>query len=213
MRAYYTGFGQGSYYFMACFGCRGPTASGSTGMGPLKLTEMGRTYSYDYPTCFAGSPRLVTQVSSHSDAESYVCYHSYDGAGSGSKTARSTGGGASLTAKAGSSGAPGAQYANGWFYAHPEVTQVTHIHHQQPNSGNVSGSKVGYEMIAYSSGYMAGSAQQLLDEFDFNTNRVITKTANMVSGKRFIISAVCAWSPGNGNSSWNIKNWQVGQRG
>lgn len=213
MRFSYTGFSEGSYYYVPCYGVKGPTGSGATGMGDTSLREIGQTVSYDYPICFTCSPNLRSQVSSHSASATYHSYHSYDGAGSGTKSYRSTGGGCSLTAKAGTSGNPGAQYASGWFYAHPELNQVTHIHKQHYNAGNVSGAKVGYEMIAYASGYLAGSAQQLIDEFDSNTSRTITKTADLPSSKRYIVSAVCAWSPGNGNSSWNFSNWQVGQRG
>jgi hypothetical protein len=67
-------------------------------------------------------------------------------------------------------------------------------------------------MIAYSNGYLAGSAQQLIDEFDVSTGKTITHetSANMPSNKRYIVQAICAWAPAGGNqSSWNIKKWQA----
>ena len=210
MRTNYTGFSRGSFYYMAAYGCIGPTGSGTTGMGDLSLLKLGRTFSYEYPTAWTCSPRHVTQPGSASAARTNEGYYSYDGAGSGTSVLGSEGGSATITANISSGTNPGARYITGYFYAHPELTKVRHIHHQLKNTGTVTGSKVGVEMIAYSSGYLAGTAQTLIEEWEVNTNRVTTRDANMVSGKRYVVVALSAWCPGAGKSSWAVKHWQVG---
>lgn len=207
MRTYYTGDG-GSYYYMACYGLLGPTGSGSTGMGPLSLKALGQSeFGYNYHwTC---SPRRITAPASSSAAQTHESYYSYDGSGSGTGNSKSQGGGGTITATISSGSTPGAAYRTGYFYAHPDLTTVRMSHKQTKNSGISTNAKVGIGMIAYSTGYLAGSATTLVDKFDVNTGRTVNSDATMVSGKRWVVTSLCAWLPGAGKSTWLIEEWQV----